>query len=115
MCSELPTPPPAFEATAVAGTVVVVLRGEFDLTSAGFLSDRVERVRESGPRRLVFDMSQVGFMDCASARLIAGTSRWLPVGVKPAVRHPSPIVRRVLDISGVSALCELEPSASPED
>lgn len=115
MCSDSPTQPPAFDATVIADTVTVMLRGEFDLTSAEFLSAHLERIRETGPRRLIFDMSQVGFIDCASARLIADTSRWLPVDVKPGIRHPSPIVRRVLDLSGIGTLCELEPGASPED
>jgi anti-anti-sigma factor len=115
MCSDLPAQPRAFEATVTGGTVTVVLRGEFDLSSAELLSGRLERIRETGPRRLIFEMTQVGFMDCASARLIADTGRWLPVGVKPVIRHPSPVVRRMLDVSGLGTLCELEPGASPED
>jgi anti-anti-sigma factor len=96
-------------------TVTVELRGEFDLASAGFLSGRLERIRQARPRRLIFEMTQVGFMDCASARLIADTGRWLPAGVKPVIRHPSPIVRRMLEVSGIGTLCELEPSGSLED
>ena len=92
----------------IGGTVIVVLRGEFDLTSEGFLSGHLERIREIRPRRLIFETAQVAFMDCASARLIAGTSRWLPAGVKPVVSCPSPNVRRVLQASGIGALCELE-------
>ena len=48
MCSDSPTQPPAFEATVIADTVTVVLRGEFDLTSAEFLSGHLERIRETG-------------------------------------------------------------------
>ena len=88
--------------------VTVVLRGEFDITSAAFLSARLERIREARPRRVVFETAQVAFMDCASARLIAGTGRWLPAGVKPVIRSPSPIVRRVLQASGIGVLCELD-------
>ncbi|MBV9384033.1 MAG: anti-sigma factor antagonist [Streptosporangiaceae bacterium] len=89
-------------------TVTVVLRGEFDMTSEGFLSGCLEKVRESRPRRLVFDTAQVTFLDCASARLIAGTSRWLPAGVKPVISCPPPIVRRVLQVTGIGALCDLD-------
>jgi anti-anti-sigma factor len=99
--------PPVFEATVSGETVTVVLRGEFDITSRDFLSDRLERIREATPRRVVFETAQVAFMDCASARLIASTGRWLPVGVKPVIRSPSPIVRRVLEVSGIGVLCEL--------
>jgi anti-anti-sigma factor len=100
--------PPVFEATATGETVTVTLRGEFDLTSEGFLADRLGQIRDVRPRRLIFDASRVDFMDCASARLIAGTGRWLPADTRPVIRSPSPIVRRLLRVTGIEALCELE-------
>jgi anti-anti-sigma factor len=114
MGAEFPARPPAFEATAARQTVTVVLRGEFDVTSEAFLSSRLERIRASEPRRLVFEMAQVDFMDCATARLIGDTGKWLPAGAKPVIRRPSPIARRILEVSGIGTLCELESSA-PDD
>lgn len=105
---------PALEATVAGETVTVVLRGELDVASEGFLSAWLERIRQSGPRRIVFDVSQVGFMDCASARLIAGTGNWLPAGVRPVIRGPSPLVRRTLEASGIGRSCQLEPSVPPD-
>ena len=90
-------------------TVTVVLCGELDVTVEGFMYGRLSRIREMRPRRLVFEMAQVTYLDCASARLIAGTGDWLPAGVKPVVSRPSPIVRRVLQASGIGALCDLRP------
>jgi anti-anti-sigma factor len=98
-----------FDATVLGGTVTVVLRGEFDVTNEDVLSGQLERIREKGPRRLIFEAAQVAFMDCGSSRLIAGTGRWLPAGTRPVISRPSPIVRRVLQVSGIGALCELEP------
>ena len=95
--------------TVTGETMTVVLQGEFDVTSEGALSAALERIHQRGPSRLIFEMAAVGYLDCASARLIAGTSRWLPAGVKPVISRPSPIVRRVLHASGLVALCELEP------
>jgi anti-anti-sigma factor len=106
--------PPAFEATVTREAVTVVLRGEFDVTSEGFLRSRLEPIRASRPRRLVFELTQVDFMDCASARLIGDTGTWLPAGAKPVIRRPSPIVRRILEVSGIDALCAFESSA-PDD
>jgi anti-anti-sigma factor len=108
MCAEPPAQGPAFEATANGATVIVVLRGEFDVTSGDLLSGQLERIRARAPRRLIFETAEVAFLDCASARLIARTGRWLPAGVRPVVSHPSPIVRRVLQASGLGALCEFE-------
>ena len=90
-------------------TVIVLLRGELDATVEGFLYGRLSRIREMRPSRLVFEMTQVTYLDCASARLIAGTGEWLPAGVKPVVSCPSPVVRRVLQASGIGAFCELRP------
>ncbi|HUC23365.1 MAG TPA: STAS domain-containing protein [Streptosporangiaceae bacterium] len=90
-------------------TVTVVLRGELDVMIEGFLNGRLLRIREMNPNRLVFETAQVTYLDCASARLIAGTCDWLPAGVKPVVSNPSPIVRRVLLASGIGAFCELRP------
>jgi anti-anti-sigma factor len=101
--------PPVFEAVVTGDTVTAVLRGEFDVTSAGLLHGYLLRIRELKPVRLVFVMAQVSYLDCATARLIAGTGDWLPAGVKPVVSSPSPVVRRVLQASGIIAYCELAP------
>jgi anti-anti-sigma factor len=89
-------------------TMTVVLQGEFDVTSEGALSASLERIHQRGPGRLIFEMAAVGYIDCASARLIAGTGRWLPPGVKPVIIAPSSLARRVLQVSGMEALCEFE-------
>jgi anti-anti-sigma factor len=107
VCAAPPAQPPVFEVVVTGETVIVLLRGELDVTFEGFLYGRLSRIREMKPSRLVFEMAQVTYLDCASARLIAGTGDWLPAGVKPAVSRPSPIVRRVLQASGIGALCEL--------
>jgi anti-anti-sigma factor len=94
-------------------TMTVVLQGEFDVTSEGALSASLERIHQSRPSRLIFEMAAVGYIDCASARLIVGTIHWLPEGVKPVISSPSPIVRRVLEASGIGALCEFEGDGEP--
>lgn len=99
---------PVFEATVTGETVTVVLGGEFDVTSEAFLRDRLAQIRELRPSRLVFETAQLSYLDCASARLIVGTTEWLPAGVKPVVSGPSPVVRRVLQASGIGVHCELE-------
>jgi anti-anti-sigma factor len=107
--NESPAGLPGFVVTVAAGTVTVILSGEFDVMSDGFLADRLASVRQGRPRRLIFEAARVGFIDCGSARLIAGADRWLPPGVKPVIVRPSPVVRRVFLVSGLSARCELEP------
>ena len=89
-------------------TVTVVLSGEFDFTGEGFLSGRLEQICRTRPSRRIFETAQVAFLDCSSARLIAGTSSWLPPGTRPVVSRPSPVVRRVLRASGLGRFCEFQ-------
>ena len=107
MYEQPPAELPGFEATATMETLAVVLIGEFDITNEGFLTDRLAHLPLERPRRLVFEAAMVTFLDCASARLIVATDRLLPPGVKPVILRPPPIVRRVLEASGLTARCVL--------
>jgi anti-anti-sigma factor len=104
-----PAEPPGFTVTVTGETVTVVLSGELDVTSEDFLTSRLAHVRRARPRRLIFETAQVTFIDCASARLIAETDRWLPPGVKPVIVSPAVVVRTLLRASGLDARCALEP------
>jgi anti-anti-sigma factor len=90
-----------------AGTATIVISGELDLLSTPSLAEHLEQILAQRPRRLVFDLTRVTFMDCAAARLIAGTDRWLPDGQRPVLRRPSAEVRRVLELTGLDTRCEL--------
>ena len=108
MQNEPPVESPGFTVTVTEETVIVVLSGEFDVTSANFFTSRLAHVRRERPRRLIFDAARVTFIDCASARLIAEADGWLPAGVKPVIACSPPIVRRVFQASGLDARCQLE-------
>jgi anti-sigma B factor antagonist len=101
-------PPLRIEAAAATGTATVIISGELDLATMPLLSRHLAQILEDRPQRLVFDMSGVDFIDCAAARLIAGTRRSLPEGRQPFIRRPSPAVRRVLELTGLVAHCEVD-------
>jgi anti-anti-sigma factor len=101
-------PPLAVEVDMTTETAIVVIRGELDLTTTPLLCRHLARIRDARSRRLVVDMSGVDFIDCAAARLIAGTGRFLPEGRRPVIRRPSPIVRRLLELTGLAAQCEVD-------
>jgi hypothetical protein len=65
-------------------------------------------ILENEPQRLVFDMTRVGFIDRAAARLIASTGQFLPHNQRPVIRFPGPLVRRVLGLTGLDDYCEVE-------
>ena len=97
------------EVEACPGTTTIVVRGELDLATMPFLAAQLARAARDEPGRLVFDLSGTRFMDCGSARLITTAGQWLPDGGRPVIRGPRPGVRRVLELTGLDARCEIEP------
>ena len=91
------------------GVTTIVVKGELDLVTMPYLATRLTLALRDRPGRLVFDLSETHFMDCGSARLIAGAGQRLPGGGRPVIRRPGPGVRRVLELTGLDAHCEIEP------
>jgi anti-anti-sigma factor len=91
------------------GVTTVVVTGELDLVSMPYLASQLALAVRDRPRRLVFDLGGTQFIDCGSARLIAGAGQWLPDGGRPVIRRPGPSVRRILELTGLDARCEIEP------
>lgn len=90
------------------GTTTVLIAGELDLATAPLLSEYLAPILRGKPRRLILDLSRTDFIDCASARLIAGAGRWLPPGERPVIRGSRPGVRKVFSLTGLEAYCVIE-------
>jgi anti-anti-sigma factor len=73
-----------------------------------FVSEQLALVRQTRPERLVLDLTRTSFLDCGSARMIVATGRSLPPGRRPVIRCPSREVRRILELTGLDADCEIE-------
>jgi anti-anti-sigma factor len=97
------------EAAIAPEAITLVVSGDLDAATMSVLSRRLTEVAAHRPRRLVFDLAQVDFIDCAATRLIASAAHILPDGVRPVLRHPSPAVRRILDLTDLADPCDLEP------
>ena len=91
------------------GVTTIVVKGELDLVTRPLLAAQLARVARDTDSRLVFDLAGTRFMDCWSARLIAGAGHWLLGGGRPVIRRPRPGVRRILELTGLDAHCEIEP------
>ena len=96
------------EVQSAPGTTTVLVRGELDLVTMPFLAEQLTLISRDKPGRVVFDLAETGFMDCGSARLIAAAGDWLPEGRQPVIRRPGPAVRRILELTGLDAYCEIE-------
>jgi anti-sigma B factor antagonist len=89
------------------GTTTILISGELDLLTAPQLSEYLAPILRSRPRRLILDLSRTDFIDCGSARLIADAGRLLPPGERLVIRGPSKPVRRVFQLTGLDAYCEI--------
>jgi anti-anti-sigma factor len=87
------------------GITTIVVKGELDLVTMPYLAAQLALAIRDSPGRLVFDLAGTHFMDCGSARLIAGAGHWLPGGGRPVIRRPGPGVRRILELTGLDAQC----------
>lgn len=79
------------------------LSGEIDLGNAGALAGRLQALAATGRRRVVVDMSRVGFCDCAGLAALDSGLAWIraydPQGWLRLV-GPQPVVRKILRITG---------------
>ena len=91
------------------GVTTIVVKGELDLVTMPYLAAQLALATRDRPGRLVFDLGGTHFMDCGSARLIAGAGQRLPSGGRPVIRRPGPGVRRIFELTGLDAHCEIEP------
>jgi anti-sigma B factor antagonist len=88
------------------GAPVIVLSGELDIASAGSLEQTVGEVTAEGIERLVFDLSDLRFMDSAGIAVLVGAAKKVD---RVNLRAPSPIVRRVLELTGLADVLPVEP------
>jgi anti-sigma B factor antagonist len=97
------------ERADAGGEAVLLVRGEIDLASAPVLGAAVVDALAERPAVVVVDLAGVRFMDSTGlralldARLGAGAA-----GVALRLRAPSPAVARVLELTGVVAMFDVE-------
>lgn len=87
------------------GTPIVKLKGELDMSSVGLVRGVIESAIEAASGRLIFDLSDLDFMDSSGiAALLVAAKRVDSV----EIRHPTPIVRRILESTGLAAVFAIE-------
>lgn len=72
-----PSPPPGLKLSEelVGRTAILVLEGEFDLYTAPRVARALEVLLSRRPRRLVVDLSRVGFLNSAGLEVLASCHR----------------------------------------
>jgi anti-anti-sigma factor len=88
------------------GAPIVTLSGELDSSNVAVVSDTIAAISAERPARLVFDLGQLRFMDSAGIAILVGVAGELGT---VAVRNPTPIVRRLIEVTGLAAVLRIEP------
>jgi anti-anti-sigma factor len=91
----------------VNGRAIVFASGEID-TSTGPAFRQALLAAQQGAPNVTVDLREVAFMDSTGVNALMGAYQRAPQGHSLRVVSPSPAVRRVLDITGVSEVLLLE-------
>jgi anti-sigma B factor antagonist len=86
-----------------AGEPIVVVSGEIDMSNAGSLSAAVAPITATQPSRLTFDLTGLRFIDSAGIAVLLAAAAKTTV----SVRNPSPIVRSVIEATGLTAVLRM--------
>ncbi|GIH73349.1 anti-sigma-B factor antagonist [Sphaerimonospora thailandensis] len=88
-----------------AGQAVMAIYGEIDLYTAPRLQAEFTRVLETGPDRVVIDMSGVEFCDSTGMNvLLSALKRLRERGGTLEVAAPRPAVRKILQVTGLDSV-----------
>lgn len=91
------------------GGALLVLSGDVDLSSVGALWDVAAGALASRPKRLVVDMSAVTFLtSTVLGALIRVQGAAAEQEIDVVLRRPTPIVQRLLRLSGLEAVLTIE-------
>ena len=87
-------------------TLCIALSGELGHHEAVSVMRQIgEMIDEGVPRSVILDLTDVGFMDSSGIGLILGRQRIMEsFGGGVAVKNPSPSVRRIIQVAGLSRL-----------
>jgi anti-sigma B factor antagonist len=88
-----------------AGHAVMAIAGEIDLYTAPRLQAEFTRLLETGPDRVVIDMSGVEFCDSTGMNvLLSALKRLRERGGVLEVAAPRPAVRKILQVTGLDSV-----------
>jgi anti-anti-sigma factor len=87
------------------GGPVIAVSGEIDMSNVEELEATVASIAGKHPNRVVFELSGLSFMDSAGVAVLLNVARSIDV----VLRNPSPAVRRVVELSGLTEILSIEP------
>jgi anti-anti-sigma factor len=94
------------QVTDPAGDSVVELSGEIDISNADAFREALEFIVEAKPKRLVFDLSQLTFMDSSGIAVMVFAANNVAA---VELRDTPPIIRRVIESTGLTEILRMNP------
>jgi anti-sigma B factor antagonist len=88
------------------GVATIGLSGELDSSNVEQLEAVVSSILAERPTRVILDMRALRFMDSAGISVLVGLAGKVDT---VQIRDPSPIVRRVIEITGLTGVLQVEP------
>jgi anti-anti-sigma factor len=88
------------------GARVVSVAGELDSSNVEQLDAIMSRLAQDPPERLIFELGGLRFMDSAGIAVLVRAAG--EVGAVQ-IRNPSPIVRRVIEVTGLTGVLRIGP------
>ena len=85
---------------------VICLSGELDMVSVERVRSVVEGALTAADDRLAFDVGGLEFMDSSGIALLVSAAR---TARQVELRHPTPIVRRLIELTGLTELLLMVP------
>ena len=85
---------------------VICLSGELDMVSVERVRSVVEGALTAEDDRIAFDVSELEFMDSSGIALLVSAAR---TARQVELRHPTPIVRRLIELTGLTELLLMVP------
>ena len=86
------------------GEPVISVAGELDLTNAKEVRSAIEAVISGHDQRVIFEVSELAFMDSSGIALLASVARQVR---EVELRDPTPIVRRLIEMTGLDEVLRI--------
>jgi anti-anti-sigma factor len=85
----------------------LILFGDLDFPATGGVLEQAALAVDDRTERLVFDLAEVAFLDCAGVRALRTAARLAPGGCPVIIRSLSPRARRIVELLDLDNLREL--------
>jgi anti-sigma B factor antagonist len=87
------------------GVAVIELIGEIDLSNVDAVRATIESTVSSSHERIVFDLDRLDFLDSSGIALVL----WAAAQARSVeLRRPSDIVRRIIEVTGLSEILHMD-------